>query len=186
MLLLALGAVVVGFAFLVVALLSQDASWAWGCVAACVVGAGFVVTDAVRRRHGLRAAAEPGEQPSDRQPEQAAAQVEQHPVPTTVDVGADPVGPGAVEVAPGSLLDDTGPAEEAADPAASLRLAGLTVSVLVVDEHPRFHVGGCAWLAGRTTVSLPVGEAGDLGFTPCARCTPVARLAGAPAGPGSG
>ncbi len=186
MLLLALGAVVVGFAFLVVSLLSQDASWAWGCIAACVVGAGFVVADAVRRKQTRRGVPEPGAGPGEPATDQTEPRVEEHPVSPTVDVGGDQDGHGALEVTPRSLATDTGPAEEEAEPAASLRLAGLTSDALVVDEHPRFHLAGCAWLDGRTTMTLPVGEAVELGFTPCAWCTPVARLAGASPGLGSG
>ncbi|MEO6882017.1 MAG: hypothetical protein ABI181_13870 [Mycobacteriaceae bacterium] len=185
MLLLALGAVVVGFAFLVVALLSQDASWAWGCIAACVVGAGFVVADAVRRRHAPRAVPELAAAPGGPGTEQVVAQLEE-PTPEPTDGhGDDPDVTGSVEVSPGPLAADTGPAEESAEAADALRLSGLAVSVLVVDEHPRFHVAGCSWLEGRTTMTLPVGEAVDLEFTPCAWCTPVVRLAGSPPGPGS-
>lgn len=157
MLLLALGAVVVGFAFLVVSLLTQDAGWAWGCIAACAVGAGLVVADAVRRRRAPRAVG-----------------------------GADPgtADPGTADTVPAG--DEAEPAGEQPEPAGSLPLAAPTQNVLVVDENPEFHIAGCSALDGRATIALPLDEAVDLGFTPCARCTPVSRLAGGPPGPGSG
>jgi hypothetical protein len=47
----------------------------------------------------------------------------------------------------------------------------------VVDEHPRYHVAGCRWLAGRETIPLPLDEARTDGFTPCAVCSPDRTLA---------
>jgi hypothetical protein len=49
--------------------------------------------------------------------------------------------------------------------------------VLVVDEHPRYHLPGCRFLAGRTTIPLPLDEARVDGFSPCALCTPDRHLA---------
>lgn len=50
--------------------------------------------------------------------------------------------------------------------------------VLVVDEHPRYHLPECPWLRDRETIRLVFREAQELGFTPCARCAPYATLAG--------
>jgi hypothetical protein len=47
----------------------------------------------------------------------------------------------------------------------------------VVDEHPRYHLADCPWLAGRTTIALPVDEARTDGFTPCGLCAPDRGLA---------
>jgi hypothetical protein len=47
----------------------------------------------------------------------------------------------------------------------------------VVDEHPRYHLAGCPWLAGRTAVPMPVDEARADGFTPCGACSPDRGLA---------
>jgi hypothetical protein len=58
-----------------------------------------------------------------------------------------------------------------------LLVVDLRDEVLVVDEHPRYHVAGCSWLTGRTAVSLPLDEARTDGFTPCGRCTPDRRIA---------
>ena len=58
-----------------------------------------------------------------------------------------------------------------------LIVVDLTDEVLVVDEHPRYHVAGCSRLAGRETIPLPLDEARTDGFTPCAVCSPDRTLA---------
>jgi hypothetical protein len=58
-----------------------------------------------------------------------------------------------------------------------LLVVDLHDDVYVVDEHPRYHLAGCPWLAGRTGVLLPVDEARTDGFTPCGRCNPDHGLA---------
>ncbi len=49
--------------------------------------------------------------------------------------------------------------------------------MLVVDEHPRYHVEGCRHLAGQETIPIPMDEARTDGFTPCGTCRPDATLA---------
>lgn len=56
------------------------------------------------------------------------------------------------------------------------RLAGLTVPVQVVDGRPRYHLAGCVHLLGKEDEPLPVNEAVELGFTPCALCEPTADV----------
>jgi hypothetical protein len=58
-----------------------------------------------------------------------------------------------------------------------LLVVDLKDEVLVVDEHPRYHLPGCVHLDGRTTIPLPVDEARSDGFTPCAGCEPDRNLA---------
>jgi hypothetical protein len=53
----------------------------------------------------------------------------------------------------------------------------LRDEVLVVDEHPRYHLGGCPHLAGGATFPLPIDEARSDGFTPCGTCSPDRHLA---------
>ena len=69
------------------------------------------------------------------------------------------------------------PGEEDGEVTDLLLVVDLADEVLVVDEHPRYHLAGCSWLAGRETVPLPVREARGDGFTPCAVCAPDAHLA---------
>lgn len=76
------------------------------------------------------------------------------------------------------VAEDTGePGEEPTDASDLLVVAGLNVEVRVVDEHPRYHLATCVWLANRPTIPIPVSEARQLGFTPCARCGPDSVLA---------
>ena len=73
---------------------------------------------------------------------------------------------------------DTGePGEEPTDASDLLVVAGLSAEVRVVDEHPRYHLATCVWLANRPTIPIPVSEARQLGFTPCSRCGPDSTLA---------
>ncbi|MFC4856243.1 hypothetical protein [Actinophytocola glycyrrhizae] len=75
-------------------------------------------------------------------------------------------------------VDDSGePDEEPTDASDLLVVAGLSVEVRVVDEHPRYHLATCTWLGPRATIPIAVSEARQLGFTPCARCGPDAILA---------
>jgi hypothetical protein len=55
-------------------------------------------------------------------------------------------------------------------------VAELSDEVLVVDELPRYHLAGCRSLAGSPVIPLPAREAVELGFTPCAWCTPDRTL----------
>ncbi|GAB2920797.1 hypothetical protein GCM10027047_17660 [Rhodococcus aerolatus] len=50
MLILALGGVVLGFAFLLLSLLTDNAAWAYGCIAVCVAAGVVLVLDVLRRR----------------------------------------------------------------------------------------------------------------------------------------
>lgn len=69
------------------------------------------------------------------------------------------------------------PAEEDTDAADLLLVCELDDEVLVVDERPRYHLLGCRWVGMRPTEVLPVRQARELGFTPCAGCGPDAELA---------
>jgi hypothetical protein len=58
-----------------------------------------------------------------------------------------------------------------------LLVVDLKDEVLVLDEHPRYHLADCVHLRGRTPIPLPVDEARTDGFTPCAVCEPDRNLA---------
>lgn len=73
--------------------------------------------------------------------------------------------------------ESSDPGEEQTDAADLLIVSELDVEVLVVDEYPRYHVSECVWLADRDTIPIGVSEARELGFTPCVRCGPDAKLA---------
>ncbi len=50
MLVLTLCAAGLGFALLVIALMTGSVVWAWGCIAVCVIGAILLITNALARR----------------------------------------------------------------------------------------------------------------------------------------
>jgi hypothetical protein len=74
-------------------------------------------------------------------------------------------------------VESSDPGEEQTDAADLLIVSELDIEVLVVDEYPRYHVSECVWLADRDTIPIGVSEARELGFTPCVRCGPDAKLA---------
>jgi hypothetical protein len=78
-----------------------------------------------------------------------------------------------------AAADGGDPPEEDVEVTDLLMVVDLTDEVLVVDEHPRYHLAGCPWLAGRETIPLPVAEARTDGFTPCGRCGPDRSLSDA-------
>jgi hypothetical protein len=73
--------------------------------------------------------------------------------------------------------DEGLPGEEDTDAADLLVVYGLTDEVLVIDEHPRYHLAHCRWPDHERAERLPVREARELGFTPCDRCRPDQALA---------
>jgi hypothetical protein len=87
-----------------------------------------------------------------------------------------PDGSGAPPALP-PLGPDGAPPEEPRDADAAALVAELDDEVVVVDELPRYHLGGCRSLGGSPVIPLPVREAVELGFTPCAWCTPDRSLA---------
>lgn len=188
--------VLAALGLLVTALITATSLWAWVSIVLSVLAGVFLVADWVRRRSSRtrRAKADAADETADSEPAETAE---------TTEPGADDAGEAAAakaEEAPaaresgdperteligaiGQLDEDqpsaveTGdPAEEATSAADAKAVAKLKAEVLVVDEYPRYHVASCRWLAGRETIPISVAEARDLGFTPCARCTPDAKL----------
>ncbi len=183
---------------LVAALGTGHIALAWGSVAVSAVVAVRIIVRWRRRRDAPEVEPadllddEPAEAGSGGDPAQDAVPVdaelvdaapgEQSPQPAsmTAALPADPV------TASSGADDDAGVAEnaDAAEPgeeetsAADLLLVyELTDEVLVVDEHPRYHLTRCPWPDRSGAERLPVREARDLGFTPCDRCRPDAALA---------
>ncbi|GIJ25299.1 hypothetical protein Vqi01_04610 [Micromonospora qiuiae] len=75
----------------------------------------------------------------------------------------------------GAGYDDE-PAAQEITPDEVAQLASLPDEVQVVDGRPRYHLAECPHLVGREHEPLPVAEAVELGFTPCAHCTPGTTL----------
>jgi hypothetical protein len=97
-----------------------------------------------------------------------------------------PPEPAPEPVAPDEVDPDAEPAEEDTDAADLLMVTDLADEVRVVDERPRYHLATCVWLGERRTLALPVNEARELGFTPCAVCSPDRTLAAAHRTAGTG
>jgi hypothetical protein len=68
------------------------------------------------------------------------------------------------------------PLPQRVQPTDAVRVSRMTVDVLVVDGRPRYHLADCPHLDGKECEPIPVGEAVDLGFTPCGLCRPVDSL----------
>ena len=171
MLFVVLVLVLAAAALLVTALVNGAMLWAWLSVGVSVVAAIVLLVDWARRRTAVR----------DTPPVQAAA-------PATVQAAAPATEQAPVEAAPAESPADSSadpsagdaePAEEDTDAADLLVVTDLATEVRVLDERPRYHLAACAWLAGRPTLGLPVSEARQLGFTPCAVCLPDSTLAAA-------
>lgn len=108
-----------------------------------------------------------GDQPVE--PPQDAVPVAESAASTRPDQVAD-----AAELADAEAAE---PGEEDTDAADLLVVYELTDQVLVVDEHPRYHLTRCPWPDHARAERLPVREARELGFTPCDRCRPDTALA---------
>jgi hypothetical protein len=78
---------------------------------------------------------------------------------------------------PPGVGEDGEPPVEEVEVTDLLVVLDLTDEVLVIDEHPRYHLAGCPHLTGRETFALPMVEARTDGFTPCGTCAPDRNLA---------
>ena len=177
--------ILAGLGLFVAGILTGGTVLYWGCVAACVV-AGVLLIAAWRRMPAKRGAGSPPAATRTSAPEATTSAPEvttpdstesgtRKPAtaqPPAVEETAPP--PAAHRAAPADLPD---PGIEEVEVTDLLVIVDLTDEVLVVDEHPRYHVADCAWLAGRETIPLPLDEARTDGFTPCAVCSPDRTLA---------
>ena len=181
--------VLLGLGLFVAGILTGVTVLYWACVAACVVAAVLLIV--VRRQVNTKpaaAATEPAAEPpaADEDASGTAAPADGEadgaaPVPATT--GREPEEPrsttgatasGMAAAAPDDLPD---PGVEEVEVTDLLLVVDLKDEVLVVDEHPRYHLVDCSWLAGRETIPLPLDEARSDGFTPCAVCSPDRNLA---------
>ena len=165
--------VLLGLGLFVGGVLTGATALYWGCVAACVVAAGLL---AVARRRIFAASSERTSADQDASP--AAAGGTDGRGPSSGAGGAHPAGGADVSAAPASVPADLpDPPVEDVEVTDLLMVVDLKDEVLVIDEHPRYHLAGCAYLTGRATIPLPVDEARADGFTPCAVCEPDRNLA---------
>ncbi|MBB3675605.1 hypothetical protein FHX36_001340 [Modestobacter versicolor] len=85
--------------------------------------------------------------------------------------------PAGAHAAVPALGPDGEPPVEEVEVTDLLLVLDLTDEVLVVDEHPRYHLAGCPHTAGVESIPLPMVEARTDGFTPCGTCAPDRNLA---------
>ena len=179
MLFIVLILVLAALGLLVTALITANSLWAWVSIGLSVLAGLFLVVDYFRRR-AKRKRAEASVQAATVDPKPVGEGEETEESATTAEAsetsGAEPAEAGEPAEAP-ALPENGDPAEEASSPADAEVVAQLDAEVVVVDEYPRYHVVECEWLTGRDTIPIAVKEARDLGFTPCARCAPDAKLA---------
>ncbi len=78
---------------------------------------------------------------------------------------------------PAARGDDGEPVVEDVEVTDLLMILDLTDEVVVVDEHPRYHLAGCSQTAGAEEFPLPLADARAVGFTACGICRPDRHLA---------
>ncbi|NKQ57197.1 hypothetical protein HFP15_30430 [Amycolatopsis sp. K13G38] len=174
MLFIVLILVLAALGLLVTALITANSLWAWVSIVLSVLAGLLLVVDYFRRRSRRKqAAAEPADATVvDAEPVESEDS-ETEAVTSETDEPAE-----ETEAEPAQAGEAGDPAEEKSAPADVEVVSQLDVEVVVVDEYPRYHLVECGWLEGRDTIPIAVKEARDLGFTPCARCAPDAKLAG--------
>lgn len=183
MLVIVLLLLLVAAGVLVFAVSAGASQWAWLSVLLCVI-AGLVLLLARRRDRARATVSSPRrstgapERTSSVAESEGASGAESTAEPGTEsgESGADRSVGSQDRIAVESDFD-TEPPEQETDAADALLVAGSAIDVFVIDERPRYHRGDCSWLGERVTLPLPVREARDLGFTPCAVCCPDRSIA---------
>lgn len=165
--------VLAGLGLFVAGVLTGDTAFYWACVGACVVAAVLLVVARVRMTTGARPAEAKASVPA-----AAGRHTGESPAVTRPDARPDDAEPAetSTAAAPAGEADDGEPPVEEVEVTDLLLVVDLTDEVLVVDEHPRYHVAGCRSVAGQATIPIPLDEARTDGFTPCGVCRPDATL----------
>ncbi len=195
--------VLAALGLLVTALITGTSLWAWVSIGLSVLAGLLLLADWLRRRKRADRASDAEESEESEDSEAAdsdAAEAKDEAVPAEEDAEQTALIPAtgelgdpadvpepelekpAAEAEPQSeakAVRDTPPGVEETAPEDLEVVKELEDEVVVVDEYPRYHLVDCGWLSGRDTIPIGVGEARQLGFTPCARCGPDAVLAAA-------
>ncbi|MFC9252817.1 hypothetical protein [Amycolatopsis thailandensis] len=186
MLYIVLVLVLAALGLLVAALITANSLWAWISIGLSVVAGLLLVFDWLRRRKKRAAEAdadsEEAEEPEDSEDSPSVEESDADEEKKPEDAEQTALIPAAGELDDAEDVPEPqrngDPGEEKSDPADVAIVSELETEVVVVDEYPRYHVTSCAWLETRDTIPLGIGEARQLGFTPCALCTPDAEIAG--------
>ncbi|MEV6871887.1 hypothetical protein [Amycolatopsis sp. NPDC051128] len=189
MLYIVLVLVLAALGLLVTALITASSLWAWVSIGLSVLAGLILVADWLRRRRRTAVSAAPvapvapAVEAAEPAPAEDPAEEEQTVlIPASGDLGdpADTPEPEETEAAgPAQAEADAEPGEEETSEADLAILTELEDEVVVVDEHPRYHLTTCSWLGSRGRILIGVGEARQLGFTPCSQCHPDATLVAA-------
>lgn len=195
--------VLLGLGLFVAGILTGATAFYWACVAACAVAAVLLIAsrrqlraapaEPARDEPAAEAAARTAEQPAvdaggptaddaapgtgDAVP--AGVHATAHRTPSATAAGSAGATSTGSHAAPEHPVSDDAhePPVEEVEVTDLLLVVDLTDEVLVVDEHPRYHLEGCRFLSPRETIPLPLDEARTDGFTPCGWCTPDRHLA---------
>jgi hypothetical protein len=195
--------VLAALGLLVTALITASSLWAWVSIGLSVLAGLLLVADWLRRRRRSSVPAAPAlsgraapealpasavSPPEAEAPESPAEEEQTTLIPAAGDLGDPADTPDTPDPEPAEEADasaetetkpDSDPGVEETPEADVAVLADLEDEVVVVDEHPRYHLTTCPWLGTRDTIPIGVGEARQLGFTPCDRCRPDATLVAA-------
>lgn len=155
-------------ALLGVALATGETVWAWGSAGTSALAAVMLLGRAWRVRRRSRGGGR--HRPGAARRERAAAAAADTAEKTHAETGASAHSPAPTPDGANSVEEDT-------DAADLVIVSELDDEVLVVDEYPRYHLDSCTELDRGAAEVVPVREARELGFTPCARCRPDAELA---------
>jgi len=151
--------VLVSLVLLVLGVTQSDINLVYGCIVVSLVSLVFLILGIVQRRgEVLPGAAGPSPGTPD-----AAVPRPREPATQQDDPAEHPASDDREDV----------PAEEPGVGGA----AAVAGSVLVVANRPRYHVGGCRYLAGKQAQEVDLLDAREAGFTPCGVCKPDAQLA---------
>ncbi|WP_341716890.1 hypothetical protein QQG74_23405 [Micromonospora sp. FIMYZ51] len=174
--------IVVSLALILVAVVLLVFGLAGGSSPLLVVSIGASLLAAVALVAGARQAAA-GRASAVRETTDREPGIPTQHLPPTVHTGdpgwRQPPGPPVPDL-PESAADAAGyedePAAQEITAAEVAQLALRSDEVRVVDGRPRYHLAECPHLIGREHEPLPVAEAVELGFTPCAHCAPGTTL----------
>jgi hypothetical protein len=174
--------VLLGLGLFVAGILTGMTWFYWACVASCAVAAVLLVV--TRRRMATEGTPRTAQVTSATSSSAAARRsaAAGGPAGDAPVTGAVPARAVTSDAVAGNGAH-AGPAERGDPPVEDVEVTDLLLvvdlkdEVLVIDEHPRYHLAGCRYLAGHETIPLPLDEARTDGFTPCAVCAPDRNFA---------
>jgi hypothetical protein len=154
--------VLVALVLLIIGVVSQELPFVYGSIAVSLVSLVFLVIGILQRRGETVPATGGAGSPEPAPSRDADSVTAVIPSQGSRRVGAAEPAAGAEPAAEA----EPAPAESADE---ELEVGG---TVLVVEGRPRYHVGGCRYLTGKSAEPVDVRDAREEGFTPCGVCKP--------------